>query len=683
MIRKRLHELLFKKLPLNFDRSFSGKGMQQLVWLGSAISLIFALIYLLSLNYSVAEIESEPSAMPLPRLLMLLRVFVDPGSIEIINPELHWLALIVAVLGLILFCGILISVISNMLERRVERYRAGEICYSMSEHIIIIGFDEMVPSLISQICADRHYDGAYIVIQSKVDAESVRSRIHTLLDAKAEKRIVVQHAERNSVEELKNIYTHRAREIFIIGEQDELDHDSLNIDCLKVIVDLHRNTPNCPLIPVTVLFEYQTTFAAFKVTDLSVEWRKYVNFRPINFYESWAKKVLVERKYVNKDTTITYPRLDRNVISYDSEEIVHLVVIGMSRMGIALGIEAAQLMHFPNFCRDKTKKTKITFIDPNADAEMNYFYGRYRHFFEINSSQYAEIVGDRLEYTVIPPTSFVGASAEFLDVEFSFINARAEHPVVQNQISRWAINPLETLTVAVCSDFSPSSVATGLYLPDEVYDNNTTILVRQDSSPTLINMLSSKTNDADTLVHKFSHVFPMGMLDNCYDLDPDNNYRAKLVNHLYNNFDYKNLVPPSSYPVSKDMEETWNSLSVANQWSNLYCAYSISTRLRSMGVIQDDGSVIQGKQLTDSEIDLLANVEHNRWCVEKLLLGFRKPKVHELAIISQSKAVAKMYKEQKLVHTDLVPYNLLSEDSRKINKAIAQGMKEIATKIDI
>lgn len=45
----------------------------------------------------------------------------------------------------------------------------------------------------------------------------------------------------------------------------------------------------------------------------------------------------------------------------------------MSRMGVAIGVEAAHLLHFPNFCRDKNIKSVITFIDENADREMNFF----------------------------------------------------------------------------------------------------------------------------------------------------------------------------------------------------------------------------------------------------------------------------------------------------------------------
>lgn len=51
-------------------------------------------------------------------------------------------------------------------------------------------------------------------------------------------------------------------------------------------------------------------------------------------------------------------------------------------MGIALGVEDAHLLHFPNFCRDQRLKSRITFFDTEADKEMNFFRGRYRHYFD-------------------------------------------------------------------------------------------------------------------------------------------------------------------------------------------------------------------------------------------------------------------------------------------------------------
>lgn len=655
---------------LHFDRSFSGKGWRQLLWLIGIILTFFGLMYFISLAYTFPEPSAEELAgidkdVPMGRLLQLICLFIDPGNIVEVPPSLRWFSLVVVVLGLILFCGLLISVISNMLERRVERFREGDIVYPLRNHIVIIGFDEMVPTLIQQICDDNHYENCHILIQSTLPAQEIRNKIHTELDANSEKRIVVLHAQRDSTEELVKLYTTKAREVFLIGDRNEHDHDSLNIDCLKKIVDIHKKCKDCPLIPFTVLFEYQTTFAAFQLTDLSAEWRKYIEFHPFNFYEGWAKKLLINRQYGKGEGIIEYPPLDREAITYESNKHVHLVIIGMSRMGVAMGIEAAHLLHFPNFCRDKSKKSVITFIDENADREMNFFCGRYRHYFEISSTHYYDMSNGKKRRKYIHPTRFEGKDADFLDVEFEFIKGRAETPAIQNRIKEWVDDPNQVLTIAVCLNYPPQSMAMGLYLPDDVYDKNIPVFIRQETSSALLNMLNSQKKDED--IHKYSHVFPFGMLDNCYDLDKKSLREGQIINYIYD-FKYQYGSVPQSCPSDKELREMWNNLSVSLQWSNLYSAYSIGPKLRSIGIT--DGYV----KLSDDQISLLAEVEHNRWNIEKLLLGFRKPTADEETLINGSEEVAKQFKKKRFVHPDIRPYDELKESSKEYDRCITAGI---------
>lgn len=149
---------------LGFDRAFSGRGRKQFAWLVGILLLFFCVIYLVSWFFSfpepsdVATPDSQHGAsgsdVPMGRLLQLICLFIDPGSVANVTPELRWFSLGVAILGLLLVTGLLISVVSNMLERRVERYREGEIAYLLENHVVVIGFDEMVPMLVRQICSD-------------------------------------------------------------------------------------------------------------------------------------------------------------------------------------------------------------------------------------------------------------------------------------------------------------------------------------------------------------------------------------------------------------------------------------------------------------------------------------------------------------------------------------------------
>lgn len=214
---------------------------------------------------------------------------------------------------------------------------------------------------------------------------------------------------------------------------------------------------------------------------------------------------MVSRQYGKGENCIEYPPLDREAITYESEKHVHLVIIGMSRMGVAIGVEAAHLLHFPNFCRDKNIKSVITFIDENADREMNFFCGRYRHYFEISSTHYYDMSKDERHERFVLPTRFKGKDADFLDVEFEFIKGRAETPAIQNLIKEWVHDSGQVLTIAVCLNYPPQSMAMGLYLPDDVYDENIPVFVRQETSSALLNMLNSKKKDE--AIHKYSHVF--------------------------------------------------------------------------------------------------------------------------------------------------------------------------------
>lgn len=404
---------------------------------------------------------------------------------------------------------------------------------------------------------------------------------------------------------------------------------------------------------------------AFQLTDLSAEWRKYIEFHPFNFYEGWAQKILVSRQYGKGENCIEYPPLDREAITYESEKHVHLVIIGMSRMGVAIGVEAAHLLHFPNFCRDKNIKSVITFIDENADREMNFFCGRYRHYFEISSTHYYDMSKDERHERFVLPTRFKGKDADFLDVEFEFIKGRAETPAIQNLIKEWVHDSGQVLTIAVCLNYPPQSMAMGLYLPDDVYDENIPVFVRQETSSALLNMLNSKKKDE--AIHKYSHVFPFGMLDNCYDLDKKSRREGQIINYIY---DFKNKYGnvPQSCPPDNELKDSWNKLSVSLQWSNLYSAYSISPKLRSIGIT--DGYV----KLDNDQITLLAEVEHNRWNMEKLLLGFRKPTAEEEELIYGSKEMGDIFKKKRFVHPDIRPYDELKESSKAYDRCITAGI---------
>ena len=102
------------------------------------------------------------------------------------------------------------------------------------------------------------------------------------------------------------------------------------------------------------------------MTDLGIE------FTPYNFYAGWAKQVFVKREYKEFDNPDAQPNKYPSVygvgITPDDEKKVHLVFVGTTNFAVAFAMEAAHVLHFPNF-HSKGVKTIITFIDKNADKE--------------------------------------------------------------------------------------------------------------------------------------------------------------------------------------------------------------------------------------------------------------------------------------------------------------------------
>ena len=645
---------------LCFDRSFSERGKMQLVWLGSVVLIVFVILLVLSYVFHLQEIDEAGQQMG--NFLRTLTLFIDPGAVEKLQPQSHIFGVVVSVVGLVVMTGIFISVLSNMIDVRVDLVRNGETHYSLSGHLVIIGMDNLVPSLVDQLCHDAKYRGAYILVQTTMEAEEARARIHDVLEREMERRVIVYHGKRNSREDIERLNVTGALAVFVTGESGETDRDSLNIDSLRIIAELCCRRGVGKPLPVTVQFEYQTTFAAFQVTDLAAQWRRYIDFRPFNFYESWAKKVFVSRRYIYNGTEILYPMPDREPLDFDSDRTVHLIILGMSRMGVAMGTLAAHLLHFPNFCRDHSRKTRITFIDANADREMDFFRNRHRGLFEISSTLYRDCSTGTMTRRILPPTYFTGDDADFLDTEFDFIRGRAESPAIQDYLRREALDPGSLTTIVVCLQEVALNMEVALSLPGEVYDRQIPVFVRLKSSDALLSMLN-QTDHRDGY-SRYSRLYPFGMYENCYDLDDEQLDLAKWINYKYS--------PPSS---SATQEDLWRRLPIALQWSNLYNAYSRGFKLRSFGI----GA---GRVLSETDIRLLCMVEHNRWCLEKLLLGYRKPHREEQEAIDsggevmeggERMTVARHYKN-RFVHCDLVPNEQLPESSLMHDQDVITGL---------
>ena len=125
------------------------------------------------------------------------------------------------------------------------------------------------------------------MIQTTSYVESVRHELLSKLDAAIDCRTIILHGGRDSWEDLSLLRLPQCREIFLLGEENETDHDSINIECATLINRILRENNRMTKRPkdirefenlveraqgksksCNVLFEAQSTFAVFQRNDI-------------------------------------------------------------------------------------------------------------------------------------------------------------------------------------------------------------------------------------------------------------------------------------------------------------------------------------------------------------------------------------------------------------------------------
>ena len=426
------------------------------------------------------------------------------------------------------------------------------------------------------------------------------------------------------------------------------------------------------------MFEYQSTFTTFQFSDISNKFGNVLDFHPFNLYEMIAQKTLINKSLDCLNDAIQ--PLEGKGIDFNSDKHVHLGIVGMTPMGTAMALMAAQLCHYPNYVRDKNRKTRITMIDPNADQEMRLFMGRYKDLFSVSPWRYIEADASKTDYfgsigyEDVPwnkmseelfDVEMLGR--DFVDVEWEFIKGGVEMAEVHSYLRMLSNDPDTTLTVAVCVTPTHKAVANGLYLPAEVYDKALQVFVYQVENDSLIDILT-KTHIEKNWSNRYKKIHAFGLEKEGFDLSQLDTTMAQCVNYLYSTVSWSSESPDggADYTLSKKTDvllmEKWNEKPTggkplaAARWSSIYSANTLWTKLRSVGWC--------GGDLTNEQVGLLAEVEHYRWNVEQLIMNYQ-PRHRDDEDAYATKA--------NRVHPDLRDFDKLSENAKKYDRAIVRA----------
>ena len=683
--------------------------------------------------------------------------FIDPGNQHMTTSrEGRIFAALVAILGVFLLNGLLVSSIIGWIDRRKEKVLSGEVNYKLYhlgkyKFAVVIGANEIASSVIRNLLSEHNENSLnfknegnnkYVLLQTSNDISKVRDGLASHLTDEELKKVIFYKGQRDSDDDLKKLYPEYATEIYVLGEYSLLDggesfHDAMNMRCVNLLAKLIQEGKNkriylffghkikkllgqcsqldrrkslldeknmrcvkrlAELIQTEkykelslsleikrrvckVLFEYQTTQSVFHFSDIRDEVKENLVFLPFNRYESWARTVIVENQAV-EDIVLTMSEKTNDIpmidyipldgvegIKKDEDAHVHFIVVGMSKMGVAMGLQAILQAHYVNYAQaetieDKTervkqknmRRTRVTFIDTNMDKEKNFFMGRYANMFKLTRYRYF----DANEYDYLEDIEWIdpiqqdqqyvhlcrdGESENFIDIEVEFIKGELESDGVRRYLesvsdiergNEWVKN--SKLTIAICLPKTHEAVAASLYMPISVYKTAKQIWVYQREASDIVNNLR-EISQQDI---RYEKLRPFGMIYGEFMCDRSLYLKGIIVNGAY---DLEGSIAGKKYTAEtrdmanketySDLKETWGILTLDQRLSNKYFADSIYAKLRAVLDKEKykelcnsypDEILIQLKSLLtekgSKEKEYLARCEHNRWNIQQLLFGY-------------------------------------------------------------
>lgn len=613
--------------------------------------------------------------------------YMDPGQqaeVEEAGTDRFFVALF-AILGVLLLNGLMVSTIVGWVDGRKDMWNRGVIHYGL-RHLgrrhfsVIIGANEIAALVIKRLFQNRGIwwgSNKYVLLHTSRDPEEVREELMSHLSEDQMRRVVIYQGLRDSRSEIEHLHLKWANELYILGETTQVDgsdssHDTMNMRSVNLVAEYllkHRWNGifgRYHKLKCSVMFEYQTTYQMLQFADIPKSVKDTMDFVPFNRYESWARKVMVGSKpydnltgkaSINPDDIRYIPLDGEQGISVNDSSHVHLVIVGMTKMGVAMGIQALLQAHYINYAHSESKgdraamkarRTRITFIDPEVCQQMDFLKGRYENLFRlmrhrvvIASEGMVEEQKDGVSQPRLSPESdynwidpIEDASKRdtwshlfdnediynFLDVEMEFIeggleteNVRSYLRMISDKSSAWGKD--SKLTIAVCQDDTSQAVAAALYMPIEVYGAVQQIWVYQRESGDIIRSLEY----AGSADERYMKLRPFGMLYDGLVGDDDYTQKAVYVNGVYSLKELKKVKCYGRKRVEREFKRSWDALIMAHKFSNYYFVDSIPQKLRAVGAECTVASIARLFERYKSELE---RMEHNRWDLQELILGF-------------------------------------------------------------
>lgn len=394
-----------------------------------------------------------------------------------------------------------------------------------------------------------------------------------------------------------------------------------------------------------LLLTDNTTLQILRIQDFSSAVKASLDVYPFTMEDEWSRTII----------------LDRQPITIQSEKIVHLVIFGKGQMAERVAVNAAHVAHYPNYTRNHRLRTRITIICEQMEAWRDAFIQKYQHLFD---HSFYRFISPSHHLSPITHHPLYHQREDFVDVEWEFVEATCYTQAVKDKLQLWSSSKeKQLLTVVFAHEEQEQNIQEAFMLPASVSQNNIPVYVYTKDSILFQNI---------SLQGKAATMKPFGMLNSGYDIRQPLVEMAKTVNAIYRHC-YTDDVKEGDYNLTmavrflkyaveithEERERLWEELPMVKRMSSISNAMNIATKMRSVGIMENEWERFY--DLSSEEIGLLAQVEHNRWCVEELMMGWRPCTDEERKMVEEDINQKQFLKRQK-IHYDLCSFNELGFD---------------------
>lgn len=562
-----------------------------------------------------------------------------------------------------------------------------------ADHILILGGGRAALGIVRAVAHDEVLRSRQILVVTKRRPRELYDYIfsHLTREEQGQVNVAVMYGERCHDEALKAAKLSKASHIYIVGDDADADRDARNVACWHKVRDsfemqvaepsrfpwMRRNEDNREKAVVQCHLYLYDEVSVKLFHALQQESHKRVETTVVSYYEEAARQLLVNDTLTDQDCS-----LDRGLITFDNDRYVHLIVLGMTSMGCAIAATAAQLCHFPNFDETSARpiRTKITFVDAQADVLMNQYKARHASLSDL--SHYTLRTSENDWQTGRPQAEY----GDFLDVEWEFWKGSPADDWVRQLIVQYAADERQVLSVAVCGMEGQRNLDEALSLPNELYrvaddyethQNIPMVYLYQPEEACL-----AKSAHDDIL--RYRNLVPFGT-DEYSTLAARRRNGARQLNALLR----KEKNQPLSDFVPSQLDVLWRLLSFDEKMSCCYFADALFTQLRGLAsLLPQDGA-----EADERLLQRLSHMAQSRWNMERLFVGCRAMPAEErdrlnAALQSEDEKTRREAKIQSkrncnhlFVLKDIAPYQTLSQERKDDFKVLYRNIMQADAKL--